>query len=269
MHPKLQHVIETSNLVKESSLEDCCITIFDTEKIVCYVPGNTFDLGVKVGMPLSDFKDTLPGIVLRSGERIVEELDAKRFGIPIISVGVPIRDEFSEPIGIYVIANSTEKVLNLKQASHDLAIAVKEMRGTTEQISIGSYELTQRVQNLATVSNAAKNNIDHIQSILTVVEEIASQSNLLGLNAAIEAARAGEYGRGFEVVAKEIRKMSEQSKNSAKISKQQLENILISVRRLDDTLQQIPSITEEHAAGLEQLNAAFTMIANTADKLVN
>lgn len=269
MHQKLEKIIEISSLVKESSSEDCCITIFDTEKIVCYVPGNTFDLGVKVGMPLSHFMDTLPGAVIQSGDRKVEELDAQRFGVPIISVGVPIRDEFSELIGVFIIANSAEKVLTLKQVSHDLATAVKEMRETTEQISIGSYALSQRVQNLVVDSSDMKNNIHHIQSILTMIQEIATQSHLLGLNAAIEAARAGEYGRGFEVVANEIRKMSEQSKNSVKTSKEHLESMLSSIRKLNEALQQISAVSDEHAAGLEQLNATFTMISNTADKLIN
>ena len=64
------------------------------------------------------------------------------------------------------------------------------------------------------MTNMAKHS-EEIQTITALITDISEQTNLLALNAAIEAARAGEYGKGFAVVAEEVRKLAEQSKNSA------------------------------------------------------
>lgn len=269
MHPKLAQLLKVIELIKDSSPEDCCITIFDTEKIIGYLPANTFNIGLSIGMPVTRFMDKLVGKVLNKGERIYEELDANHFGIPVISVGVPVRDENSQIIGILIVANSAEKIINLKRVSYNLATEVKEMKTTVEGFSSGSNVIAHRIQDLAIESNETRNMLYHIQNILSMIQEVADYSNLLGLNATIEAARAGENGRGFAVVANEVRKMSEQSKNAAVNSKDQINNILNSIRKINESLQDITAITEEHAAGIEQLLSSVFRIAKSADLIIN
>ncbi|MDI2589727.1 methyl-accepting chemotaxis protein [Psychrobacillus sp. NEAU-3TGS] len=114
--------------------------------------------------------------------------------------------------GIGQIAKNNEEMLQSTDGVQNLitkgSSVVTDVAGQMEKIHTTFNETTEIMKSMAKHSG-------EIQSITSLITDISEQTNLLALNAAIEAARAGEYGKGFAVVAEEVRKLAEQSKNSA------------------------------------------------------
>lgn len=132
--------------------------------------------------------------------------------------------------------NQLEEIMNVASSIKEISTQVEHVSSQTsnaeavnrdvfDKTEIGKEKMDQvtvQMKNIENSTNSVKSSLDNISSssnemnqMLEIIQDVAEQTNLLALNAAIEAARAGEYGRGFAVVAEEIRKLAEETQNSA------------------------------------------------------
>jgi methyl-accepting chemotaxis protein len=141
--------------------------------------------------------------------------------------------------GVSAAAQASAAMGSVRDASHEVTTTIRGLAGTSQEIS----------------------------GIVETITAIAAQTNLLALNAAIEAARAGEQGRGFAVVADEVRKLAEESKASATLITHLIEQIQEQTLLAVDVVEQGAQRTDESAATVEQARQAFEAIGDSVDDM--
>ncbi|MEG0963450.1 MAG: methyl-accepting chemotaxis protein [Lachnospiraceae bacterium] len=178
-----------------------------------------------------------------------------------------------------LLATVSEVTDQVEQNSHESAEASKKAQDVGNQANESNQQMSEMITAMQRINDTSKQIVDIINSI----DSIASQTNLLSLNAAIEAARAGEAGKGFAVVANEIRELASQSSQAANNTRQLIETSLREVESgttiVNRTAESLNSVTEGivgvvdlsnhvkdasemQASSMEQINNGISQISS-------
>ena len=161
--------------------------------------------------------------------------------------------QLGEDISKMLVKNSNDahdlqnKSNSLNDFVGNLINAANEQSDNTLKTSEATQEITSNLNTMVEQASEVGSQSAEIKNVISIIGDIADQTNLLALNAAIEAARAGEHGRGFAVVADEVRKLAERTQKS-------LSEINISVNTLVQSISTIIDGLEQQSTKLEDFN---------------
>jgi methyl-accepting chemotaxis protein len=163
-----------------------------------------------------------------------------------------------------IIYQNTKELTDNVEVLNDSA---GQIRMSIEQLAAEAEKLAGSGETLSNYSATAAGETAKTKDILKFIENIAQQTNIIGLNAAIEAARAGEAGRGFAVVATEIRKLSDHTRTSTKQIDGLITGVKDSMQAIHSGIQDNSLIAQSQAAATEEILAALESLGEVSQRL--
>lgn len=268
LHPVVKAFGDFAPIMAEMFPEGAYFGLTDLQKIVSTQSSKKFEISsLRVGDTLSE--DFISSRVIKTKKSITEEVDRSKYGVPVVITSYPLYDEDNADniVATICVATPKEVAANLRDMSNNLSQGITGIAAAIEQLTASASQIHENEQDLNNEIKQVIGLSEEINEISSFIKEIADETKMLGLNAAIEAARAGEVGRGFGVVAEEIRKLSEQSKSTVPKIKKLTDDIKLKVDESSKKSQNSLASSQEQAAATEEITASIEEITSMAEEL--
>ncbi|MBR5336762.1 MAG: chemotaxis protein [Lachnospiraceae bacterium] len=260
----LQDCLDVLPLLYDLFDEDVSFSVCDTEKFLMNRGQGEMVIEHDLGIPVP--KGGAAGMALSSGQSQSKVVPKELYGIVFKSYAVPVKDE-GVTVGCISLAKSQTAHSKFAETCTALSERLSQIHDVIHEMSDTMQEMLASNEHILEITNKTVAAADSTSEILSFIQNISTQTRLLGLNASIEAARAGESGKGFEVVAQEIEKMSQSTTDSVKKSSGQLatlsnasKNVLKQVKLSNDAFSSQAGRIDEIIQNISELNDSMTRL---------
>ncbi|MGV8145561.1 MAG: methyl-accepting chemotaxis protein [Alkaliphilus sp.] len=261
----LKSFINNVRYIKDLFDEDIFVGVSDTEFFIKYFPGNELDIKAEDGEKLKH-GDVMYECVQRD-KKIVKIVPKEVFGIPFKAITIPLHDENGNVVGSLGVGKSLERQMQHAQSTESIAASLEEVTASIDEIAEGASKVAISNEHILSQNNATIEQVSKTDQIVDYIKKVSEQTNLLGLNASIEAARVGEHGRGFSVVAEEIRKLSIATKSYVTDINNILTTINDSVDKTSTLIKENVVITDSQEEATKQIARALVELNNNTQML--
>ena len=210
---------------------------------------------------------------IHTGKITVKDVPKEVYGIPFKSYAMPIYESHTV-VGVVLAGKSLQRRFEVVELSDAIGDSIQLISAAIIKIYTDIRQIVDSNTNIVDQIHTARENTKGTDEILKLIHSITQQTNLLGVNASIEAARAGAVGKGFKVVAQEIRRLSLRSGESIEEIEAILSSIEHSVDSISNTVNETKVAIENQAEllqeikdSVEKLSAVSNHLSGLAQKL--
>ena len=190
------------------------------------------------------------------------------FGSPMNSEIYPVREN-GKVVGALSFIFPVEAQQKVEEYMKDLHSIINDLQLKVHTVAAHSEELSATSETITDQSRQALENSQRSNEVTDFIKTISKQTNLLGLNASIEAARAGQYGAGFNIVAQEVRKLSNETSTATEQIETSLKTITGNVQALMESMVQIQSASNEQAELVQQFGELIENLSDVSGQMAH
>lgn len=272
MEKVFENLMNTMPIISEMFGGKAVITIWDKEQCIFSLDSkyekSSAEVGQKVNYELNE-KTGINEAIYKQKRTLTSVFTKEVHGVDLKVTMVPIINEDNEAVGLISVSTGTEHYTKIKNTTENLRGSLQETNSTLSEISNSAVQLSEKLNHLIENTKDTEKLITESSEAVTLIESISKQSNLLGLNAAIESSRAGEFGKGFSVVAGEMRKLALDSGESSKKISTALAGMSSSMNLIMNNINELGEIATNQAASLEAVSAVVEQITSSSKVLAD